>query len=417
MKIRIDNTAEYKKIISTICSITNVRKQLNSIEQCIQLESNRSQNGSPNLCITSVDVNSHAVSLLFPVEIVEEGKQIVLSTKLKAMTNKLNNKYGLLLSDENSQLNYEMKPYGTITDQQYFNQSSTMSDDMFEESKYKEIANDLSFFISLIPMACSNSYNEKEIYVDVTSSKIKLYTQFTETSYVRYTCPTSTLSTASLTFSIRPNLLKTILILGEGISLHYSKELHSIMFVSLLGRMVFKIDDTTNKIATRVDLLIDQKEDSSLELLYEDLIESLNWQSYNASETNSFNFKLVNEPIKTVIYNNVEEEDTIEEEVIEESLLHINLNTVIDKDQYAELSPISYSGVMPEINISVGHILKALTALGSPKNKIIPTTEVKLNVKAINVKNGPSINCIHLNNSKTDEIDSNIIMYETVSFN
>lgn len=232
MKIRIDNVAHYKKVVTSICSIPSVRKQLSGIEQCIELKTNKEEGVVE---ISTVDMNSHAIKLKVEAEILEEGRQIVLSNKMKAMSSKLNPKLGLVVHNANNLLNYEMKPYGSIVDTQYFAQDSELSDSLFDESKYTEVTPDLAFFLNLIPIACSNTYNDREIYVTTNAREIRMYVQFGETSYIRYKTESGTLATSDFRAAVRPALLKIVQLLGEEVSLSYSKDLKAVLFSSEYG--------------------------------------------------------------------------------------------------------------------------------------------------------------------------------------
>lgn len=386
MIIRIDNVAHYKKVITAICSIPSVRKQLNSVEQCIELKTNSSENV---LEISTVDLTSHAIKLKVPVEIIEEGRQIILSNKLKAMSSKLNPKYGLEISSKDNLLNYEMKPYGSIVDNQYFSQDSELSDELFDNTSYMDVCPDLSNFMMLLPIACSNTYNDREIYITTDNKFIRMYVQFTETSYIRYKSITSTMSTANFKGAIRPALLKIVQLLEEGVELLFSKELGAVKFVSDLGEMAFIIDTSINKVAKKVDSIISNDAGAYVEVPHEDLSESIKWQSYNTTETD----------IVCLDFN------------VEEEQFTVQIDSRNNKNKPSNLE-VSYSGLFEQTNISIGHITKALKAMGTPKNKILPVEVVKINIKKINIKNAASITAIHLCPEKEDDITSDVIIYE-----
>jgi hypothetical protein len=387
MKIRIDDIAAYKNIINAICSVPSVRKQLNSVEQCIELKTNLEERV---LEITTVDLTSHAIKLKMPVEIIEEGRQIVLSNKVKAMTAKLNPKYALEISSKNNLLHYEMKPYGSIVDNQYFSQDSILSDQLFSEESYTEISFDLSLFLNLIPIACSNTYNDREIYLTTSSSDICAYVQFTESSYIKYKCVTSSLSTSEFKGAIRPALLRIIQHLGDEVTLDFSKNLGCLKFNSEKGTMCFIVDTSPNNIVKKVEAMIASESDTYVDVAHEDFIESIKWQSYDTTETNIVNLDF----------------DT------EESLFSIQVASSKNKDNKPSLLNVEYSGMFEKLNLSVGHITKALRAIGSPKNKVLPIEIVRVNVKKIPVKNSTDINVIHLCSNKQDDVTSDIIIYE-----
>ena len=386
MIIRIDDVAHYKKVIAAICSIPSVRKQLNSVEQCIELKTNSEENV---LEISTVDLTSHAIKLKVPAEIVEDGRQIVISNKLKAMSSKLNPKYGLEISSKNNLLNYEMRPYGSIVDNQYFSQDSVLSDDLFDDASYTDVCSDLSNFMMLLPIACSNTYNDREIYITTDPMYIRMYVQFTETSYIRYKSITSSMATANFKAAVRPALLKIVQLLGEGLELQFSKDLGALKFMSDIGEMAFVVDTSTNKVAKKVDSIINNNEDAYIEVAHEDLSESIKWQSYNTTETDVVRFDF----------------DTDEEQFT------IQIDSRNNKNKPSNLD-VNYSGLFEQTNLSVGHITKALRAMGTPKNKILPVETVKINVKKINVKNALPITAIHLCPDREDDVTSDVIIYE-----
>lgn len=390
MKIRITDINSYKKVVAAICSIPSIRKQLNSVEQCIELKTNTEENV---LEITTVDLTSHAIKLKVPVEIIDEGRQIVLSNKLKAMTSKLNPKYGLEISSKDNLLHYEMKPYGSIVDNQYFSQESILSTELFEDKSYTEICPDLSTVLDLLPVACSNTYNDREIYIITNPTEVLLYVQFTETSYVRYKTITTTNSTGVFKGALRPALLRIIQHLGEEVVFSYSSKLNCARFTSSEGDMCFIVDSSPNSIVKKVDTIIDEEVKSYVQVEYEDLIESIKWQSYDTTETN----------ILYLDFDPVEEQFSIK---VEGSKSKSNIPSLLN---------VEYSGEFEKINLSVGHITKALKALGSPKHKTLPIETAQINIKKLNVKNSTPINAIHLCSVKTDDTTSDIIMYEANS--
>jgi hypothetical protein len=385
MLVRIDNVSHYKKIIAAICSVPSVRKQLNSVEQCIELKTNKEDNV---LEISTVDLTSHAIKLKMPAEIIDEGRQIVLSNKLKAMSSRLNPKFGLEISSKDNLLNYEMKPYGSIVDNQYFSQDSVLSDELFNEDSYTDVCSDLGFFLDLLPIACSNTYNDREIYITTDPTHIMMYVQFTETSYIRYKSITNTYATSEFRAAVRPALLRIVHHLGEAVKLVYSKSLNAIKFISDEGEMAFIVDTSVNKICKKVDSIVDNDGEAYIEVAHEDLSESIKWQSYNATETD----------IVCLDFDVDEEQFTIQID---------NRN----KNKPSNLE-VNYSGLFEKTNLSVGHITKALKAMGTPKNKILPIETVKINIKKIAVKNTQPITAVHLCPDREDDVTSDVIIYE-----
>lgn len=390
MKIRIDNIAHYKKVIAAICSIPSVRKQLNSVEQCIEFKTNKEESV---LEISTVDLNSHAIKLKVPAEIVEEGRQIVLSSIVKSMSSKLNPKYGLEISNKDNLLNYEMRPFGSIVDTQYFSQDTTLAEDLFEASTYVDICPDLGWFLQLLPIACTNTYNDREIYITTDPTNIKLYVQFTETSYIRYKSTTSSMATSDFKASIRTPLLRIVNLLGEEVKLMYSSTLKAVKFVSPIGEMAFVVDPSVNKVSLVVDKIIKDDNDAEIEIGHEDISESIKWQSYNTTDT-------------TIVNLDFDSED---------EQFSIKIPSSGNKNEPSELDPVAWSGLFKKTSISVGHITKALKAMGTPKNKILPVETVKLQIKNIEVKNGPSVKAIHLSPDKEDDVTSDVVMYESAN--
>jgi len=386
MKIRIDNVAHYKKVVTSICSIPSVRKQLSGIEQCIELKTNKEEKV---LEISTVDMNSHAIKLKVEAEILEEGRQIVLSNKMKAMSSKLNPKLGLVIHNENNLLNYEMKPYGSIVDTQYFSQESELSEALFEETKYTDVTPDLGLFLNLIPIACSNTYNDREVYMTTNPNEIRLYVQFGETSYIRYKSETATLATVTdFRAAIRPALLKIVQLLGEQVELKYSSELKSVMFSSEVGDIALVIDNSKNKIALKMDKIIGEEANGEVDVPHDDFVQSINWQSYNSNETT----------IVDLDFNPSDSHFTIQVG-----------NQELNKPSSLE---VSYSGLFSNTKLSVGHLTKALKAMGSPKNKIIPVETVKILLKSVPVIKSVPIKAIHLKPELEDTITSDVVMYE-----
>jgi hypothetical protein len=92
--------------------------------------------------------------------------------------------------------------------------------------------------------------------------------------------------------------------------------------------------------------------------------------------------------------------------------LIIQVNSTKTKQNKPSLLDVEYSGLFEKLNISVGHITKALKAMGTPKNKILPIEIVKVNIKKIAIKNADPINVIHLCSHKEDDVTSDVIIYE-----
>ena len=387
MKYRIQNTNDYKKIVLNLCSIPTLRKQFNGIEQCIEIKTNLSE-GVVEL--STVDENSHAVSLKIPAEILEEGRQIVLSSILKTMTSKLNSKNGLTVTDTNNMINYECKPYGTINDSQYFNQDSSLSEELFDLNDYKLLADNISGFYNIIPLSCTNTYNEKEIYITTEDQNIKVYVQFSETSYLRYKCNVETLSTnIDFKCSISPGLLKVVQILETDISLFYSKELKSILFTSSKGTIAIKVNTSADKLATMIDKLMDTTVAvGTVEVDHETVTESINWQEYNATD-------------KGIV--------DLEEAPVEAST---RLSIRVSDLNNPSLFVAKFEGNFEKVRLPLTQLSKGLKGMGGPGNKVIPIDVIKLDLKTIPVKNGNAVKCIHIKPEVRDDITSDVILYE-----
>lgn len=384
MKFRVENVAAYKKVIAAICSIPSVRKQLNGVEQCIELLADEDEG---IIKISTVDLTSHAVCLTMPVEVIESGRQVVLSNKIKGLTARLNPKYGLVVSNENNLINYTAKPFGTIVDDQYFSQDSELSKELFTDPDWKEVTPELGFFMALIPQACAHTYNDREIYITTDPGIIRMYLQISETSYVRYSSNTNTLATISdFRAAVRPALLKILQMLGEDVDLEYCPERKLIKFSSDCGTVVILVDNSKNKTALRVDSIIKQEADAYVEIGHEDLSESLKFQSYNTTDTD----------VAELGYD------------LDESCFTLRTNELNDPSQLA----VTYSGEFTKTMVSVGHLTKAVKAIGSPKNKILPVDVVKINLKKIPVRNANPITAVHLCPEAEFEVTSDIVMYE-----
>lgn len=387
MKYRIENTSEYKKIVTSLCSIPTLRKQLNGIEQCIEIKTNQAEGV---IEVSAVDDNSHAISLKIPAEILEEGRQIVLSSILKTMTSKLNTKNGLTVTNENNLINYESKPYGTINDAQYFNQDSQLSNDLFNLTDYDLVAEDINGLFNLIPLACTNTYNEKEIYLTTEDQDLKAYVQFTETSYLRYKSTTETLNTTvDFKCNVPPGLLKIVQILEKDISLYFSKELNSVLFDSAKGTVAIKIDSKANKLALNMDRLMDvTPASSSVEVDHETVTEAINWQEYNATD-------------KGVVD-------------LEQTQLNggQKLSIKVSEQNNPSLFVANFTGDFDGVRLPLTQLVKGLKAMGSPGSKIIPVDVIKFDLKTISVKNGNNVKCVHIQPETRDDITSDVIMYE-----
>lgn len=387
MKYRIENTSDYKKIVNSICSIPSLRKQFNGIEQCIELKTNL-QEGV--LELSTVDENSHAVKLKVPAEVLEEGRQIVLSSILKVMTSKLNSKNGLTVSNENNLINYESKPYGTINDNQYFNQDSLLSQDLFNLDEYTLIADNIQSLSDLIPIACSHTYNEKNIYITTEDQDVKSYVQFSETSYLRYKCNLDTLSTNTIfKCSVSPSLLKLVQVLEKEVSLYYSETLKSILFDSEKGTIAIKVNTEADKLAVMIDQLMDNTvAESTVEVDYETVSEAINWQEYNSSD-------------KGVI---------LLEEVKDNSVSRLSIK--VSEQNNPSLFSARFINDFQIVKLPLTQLVKGLKGLGSPNNKVLPVDVIQLDLKTIPVKNGTPVKCIHIKPEVRDDITSDVILYE-----
>ena len=384
MRFRVDDVAHYKKVITAICSIPSVRKQLNGVEQCIELQTNGDEGV---IEISTVDLSSHTVTLKVAAEVVEEGRQLVLSTKLKAMTSKLTPKNGLEVSNENNLLNYTAKPYGSIVDNQYFSQDSYVSKELLDETDWKDVSPELGFFLGLISVACANTYQDREIYMTSAFGAINMYVQFSETSYIRYKTQTETNATIQdFRAAIRPALFKMVQLLGEDVDLQYCPKKGLVKFSSIEGTVVINCDMSPNKIALKIDSIVDGESDAEVQITHEDIIESLKFQSYGTTETD----------VVSLDFDQSDETFLISTSELSEA---------------AKLK-VSYSGLFDKTSLSVGHLTKALKAMGSPRSKILPVEVVKVQIKTQPVKNAKPIKIIHLSPEIEMDVTSDVVMYE-----
>lgn len=387
MKYRIQNTGDYKKLVTSLCSIPTLRKQFNGIEQCIEIKTNL-QEGTIQL--STVDENSHAISLNIVAEVLEEGRQIVLSSILKTMTSKLNSKNGLTVTNDNNMINYESKPYGTINDSQYFNQDSSLSEELFDLDDYELLANDISGFYNIIPLGCTNTYNEKELYITTEDQTIKTYVQFSETSYLRYKTDVETLS-SNIDFkcSVSPGLLKIVQILEKDISLYYSSSLKSVLFRSTKGTVAIKVNTNADKLAVMIDKLMDATPAAgSVEVDHETVLEAIEWQEYNATD-------------KGIV--------DLEEA---ESEASTRLSIKVSEQNDPSLFVANFTGEFDSVRLSLTQLVKGLKGMGGPTNKILPMEVIQVDLKTIPVKNGTPVKCVHIKPEVRDTVTSDVILYE-----
>ena len=390
MKFIIENIANYKKLVNAICSIPSVRKQLNGIEQCIEIKTDGDNN---RITLTTVDLTSHSVKLHIQAQVVEEGRQLVLASKLKSLSSKLSPKHVLEVCNRNNMLNYEAKPFGSIAEHQYFSQDSIISSELTHEVKWSDVSPTLGFFIDLIPLACSNTYQDREIYITSNMSYLNMYVRFSETSYIRYKVNTETNATINgFRAAVRPPLLRLVQLLRdeeeEDIILQYCPTKQLIKFNSMLGEIVVKCDMKPNKLATKIDHIVDEEFDAEIQITHEDITDSLNFQSYNTTDTD----------VVSLDYN------------LEEDTFLISTSDLFKPT----MLKVNHSGLFDKTSLSVGHLTKALKAMGSPKNKVLPVDVVKIQVKSQSVKNANPIKIIHLTPEVELDVTSDVIMYEVI---
>ena len=392
MKFRISEVSKYKKLVTAICGIPSARKQLNGIEQCIEIKAINSEQGGGIIEVSTVDLTSHSIKLVMQAEVLEPGRQIVLSSKLKSLTSRLNPNYGLSVESKNNLLSYETKPFGSIADSQYFVQDSLMSQSFFEERNWDTVCGDLGLFLDLVPYICTNTYSDKEVYLTTRNGFINTYVQFSETSYIKYTAVTNTkLEVEDFRAAIKPGLLKIILLLSEKdsletISLDYCKQNALVKFSSSLGVVILACDMSFNKMIAVVNTVIEAAPESKVNLAHESLLGSLNFKSYATTETD----------IVTIGFDR--------------EIGKFNLN--INSDTKPTTLAATEKGTFSQTTLSVGHLNKAIKAMGSAKNKILAVGDIDICLKKVPVVNATPIKAIHLKPDVPMDVTTDIIMYE-----
>lgn len=415
MKFRLTEVKEYKTLINCIASIPSIRKQFNSIEQCIQLEvipRNQEAESFDVLEISTVDSNSHSIKLSTEVEALEEGKQLILSSVLKTMTAKLNKNYCVLVSDVDNMLHYTAKPYGTISDYQFFKQDINLSSQFDSEIDWElepYVIDNLEVGEEMISSIVSNTYLEREVYVTINKIEdspnrvlIHYYVQSSETSYIKYSAKLNGRVGAvdQLSFSIRPNLLAIVGKLNYNSALRFSKEKQLVQFKSERADIVVRVDTSVNKTARKIDSILASEEKGSVTIGINTLKEALSFQSYNKKDTD-------------IIQLSVEEVAEEEQRGNRNSLLHINA----DKLNKPSKLEVVGEGEFDLIHLSISHLTKAISAVESnmSSNSKKEDDGIVISIREIPVKNSTPIKAIEIRSSLADveQGENKVVLYET----
>lgn len=384
MKFIVEDVSEYKRVVNIVTALAS-KKVVSTNEQCVLLEVQ-----SDVLTFTALETGSHKISFDFPINpsTSQSGKALILASKLKNITSKLVPKTVVSIETSNGLLKYSVKPHGSISETLYHDQSGfsspLMNDDLNDSTDFIEVTLSSDLVPLLLPIVCANTYSGKSIFFKTSAQFIEIYSQFSETGYIKYQTVTESFQTQNCQIYLKPNLVKIVGNLNKEVDILYSKENKMIKFVSENGNLSIIGDTPTTNQSNTVEQILSQPVKGEVVVNHADLIISTNWQGYNVENQESIELSIENNELVIQCSKNNEPARIVTEGV---------------------------SNFQP-MTLSLTAFQLALKSIGNAKSNILPIIGVSLKQRIIPIGKD-EIKLLSL--SPSDEPDSfaTAIMYET----
>lgn len=354
MKFQIEEVAEYKKIVNTLCGLAS-KKLVSSLEQCVMIETY-----NDNVILTAMESGSHYLSYSIKAMVLERGKALILSAPLKSITNKLQPKTVVTVSSNQNLFTYQIKPYGTINENLYFDQTSLPVD--FNLNSFTCLSSNEDILKHILPLAASVSYDNKSVLFKTSVEKFEIYAQLSEIGFIKYVAPNPIFQQLPAQIYIKPSLVnKTISSLGNSLSIYFKD--NKLVFDGEVGTLSIEGERITNNYSVTTEEILSQPVTGKIVVNHEDLVKSVDFQSYNVDNRQSIDLKTENG------------------------------NLLVQCSRYNEPAQIigeSQLDFQP-MTLSLSSFTTALKAIGKDKSKILPITKVLLQQRTLPVGEGMKV--------------------------
>jgi hypothetical protein len=275
MKFNVEDIATYKRVVAAVASLTS--SKINSpIEQCVKVEATKR-----GVTLTALESDSHCMSVTVPAMVQEEGVVYILGSKLNGMTKKLTPKAVLAVTLANNNLIYKLPILGAISESIFHDQAGfKQSIVTLKDNEFTDLLGGSDLLPSLLRSICSSVFANKNVLMKTDVNKVFMYSQFSETGYIKYVLPAICGEQCAIYLS--PNLLRMASSLGEELDVYYNKANKVLRFKCDDSVLTVKGDTLDSKSHIVVDSLLDLAPVGEAVVNHADLTSALNWQSYGA---------------------------------------------------------------------------------------------------------------------------------------
>lgn len=379
MRLVVEEVAKFKTAINTAAALAS-KNSVSTIEQCVLISA---EDGL--VTITASVSDSHSATFNIPASVIQPGKVFVLSTNLRKITQTLKPKSPVTISKVNGTLQYEVAPFGSISEPLYHDQrtfpnllSVTGGQD------FDLIGQEDDMLPLLLPVICANSFNNKPIFFQSDPQKFEIYSQYSQTGYTKFITPTGRLTPSACRLYIKPSLAKIVGSLGDTIDIFYNSKKNAIGFAGDEGEIVIIGDTVSSNYINATENVLNLPIDGSVEVNHTDLLSAINWQAYNVG-LNDTVVLAVRDGDLTVSCGSNNEPAKIVTEVeneFEPMILH--------------LAPLQV----------------ALKVIGSEKSKLMPLEFVRLQERTYVLSEDASVRVLTLSASEELDVTGTALLYE-----
>jgi hypothetical protein len=389
-RIYKEDIRRYITAVSNAASSLAKKRASSGIERCIQVRARFCDTGEEPgfLEITTLETDSHAVSIQVPAEVIQEGHVVILADKLKKMCPVIRGESEVMVELKNGHLCYAVPRKGSILEAIYSSSEGFNLESIYGEENAFEAVTEGNFILpeilkKLRAMKSANQF--PTVMFHGSKHSLNIFGNFSEAGHISYQIPTN-YPAPSFELSFSLDLInKFVSSPKEELSLYYNPQKQSLRFVNSVGNMVIlgRRLQQFNALKT-FDKYLQVEVDTSWVINYSELVESLNFQMYSATSD-------------TVI--NLTADADAEVLRMVSSSRHTTPST---------LAEVTIHGDIPEVVLEAQPFLDNLKLLGdiprrNSNNQALAINSVVLGIRQFKLNGGGVIKCVSLSPLDTDE--------------
>lgn len=384
MKLVVEEVAKFKTAVNTAASLVS-KNSVSTIEQCVLLTA---EDGL--VTITASVTDSHSVTFNVPASVNQPGKVFIPGSNLRKITQTLKPKSPVFISKVNGTLQYEVRPFGSISEPLYHDQRGFPNFLSVGSTKgFDLVGQEDDMLPLLLPVVCATSFNNKPIFFQSSPQKFEIYSQYSQTGYTKFITPTGRMNPEPCRLYIKPSLAKIVGALGETIDIFYNGTKNAIAFTGDEGEIVIVGDTVSSNYFNATENVLNLKVDGAVEVNHTDLLNAINWQAYNVGLSD------------TVVLS------------VDEGNLTVSCGT---NNEPARIVTEVENNFEP-LTLHLAPLQVALKAIGSEKSKLMPLQFVRLQQRTYVLGAETYVKILTMSASEELDVIGTALLYEVKMVN